>query len=304
VIAYRATLEVPRELAQYVARLLLAERLRRGTPKGSRALTCFWQAVLGLRWFRDRTTPDALARDHGVSRATDYRYLDEVITVLAGQAPELREALERANDEGLSHVILDGTIIPADRCREPALSIQGEVIALWYPGKAHTHGGNIQAVLAPSGFPLWVSPAEPGSVQTSPPRASTPYPPYRTAAAPPAHPGRPRPRRRRHWHPHPGQATPGERELDISTRTRNALLRSLRCLGERGFALLTGRLRTLQHVTAPPGTPGSRQWASGSKAWGSSPWATSRRGQPCLRRRCRRTRWPTRTSEPPRSRQC
>jgi hypothetical protein len=28
-------------------------------------------------------------------------------------------------------------------------------------------------------------------------------------------------------------------DLDINTRTRNALLRSLRCLGERGFALLT-----------------------------------------------------------------
>jgi DDE superfamily endonuclease len=42
------------------------------------------------------------------------------------------------------------------------------------------------------------------------------------------------------------------RELDIDTRTRNALIRSLRCLGERGFALLTGRWRTLQHITASP----------------------------------------------------
>jgi hypothetical protein len=31
VIAYRATLDVPRELAQFVAKLLLAERRRRGT---------------------------------------------------------------------------------------------------------------------------------------------------------------------------------------------------------------------------------------------------------------------------------
>jgi hypothetical protein len=42
------------------------------------------------------------------------------------------------------------------------------------------------------------------------------------------------------------------RDLDITTRSRNALLRSLRCLGERGFALLTGRWRTLQHITASP----------------------------------------------------
>ena len=39
-------------------------------------------------------------------------------------------------------------------------------------------------------------------------------------------------------------------------RTRNALQRSLRCLGERGFALLTVRWRTLQHVTANPGKIG------------------------------------------------
>ena len=68
--------------------------------------------MLGLRWFRDRTTPDALARDHGISRATAYRYLDEVIVVLAARAPDLREALERAQDEGLPHVILDGKIVP------------------------------------------------------------------------------------------------------------------------------------------------------------------------------------------------
>ena len=163
-IAYRATLDVPRELAQFTARLLQAERRRRGTPKGSRALTCFWQAVLGLRWFRDRTTPDALARDHGISRATAYRYLDEVIAVLAEQAPELSEALERAQDEGLPHVILDGKIIEADRCREKTISVKGEAIDLWYSGKAHAHGGNIQAVFTPGGFPLWVSDAEPGSV--------------------------------------------------------------------------------------------------------------------------------------------
>jgi DDE superfamily endonuclease len=253
VIAYRATLDVPGELAQFVARLLLAERGRRGTPKGSRALTCFWQAVLGLRWFRDRTTADALARDHGISRATAYRYLNEVITVLAEQAPELSEALEWAKDQGFSHVILDGTIIPADRCKEPALSVKGEVIDLWYSGKAHAHGSNIQAVLAPDGFPLWVSDAEPGSVHDITAARTHALPALYHAAASGlptlADPG------------YDGagigilipvKQPTGGRELDINTRTRNAIQRSLRCLGERGFALLTGRWRTLQHITASP----------------------------------------------------
>src|SRR5437899_1666818 len=108
VIAYRAMLDVPRELAQYLSRLLHAERRRRGTRKNSRALTCFRQAVLGLRWFRQNADVTALARDHGVARATGYRYLDEVITVLAEQAPDLHEALRRAKDQGLAYVILDG----------------------------------------------------------------------------------------------------------------------------------------------------------------------------------------------------
>ena len=256
-IAYRATLDVPRELAWFVSQLLAAERRRRGTPRDSRALTCFWQAVLGLRWFRDRTTPDALARDHGISRATAYRYLDEVIAVLAGQAPDLRQALERARDEGLSHVILDGTVIPADRCREKTLSVHGDVIDLWYSGKAHAHGGNIQAVIAPDGFPLWVSDVQPGSdhdITAARIHALPALYPAAAAGLPAlADPGY-------HGagigiHVPVKQPTDG-RNLDINTRTRNALLRSLRCLGERGFALVTGRWRTLQHITASPGKIG------------------------------------------------
>ena len=256
-IAYRATLDVPRELAWFVAKLLLAERRRRGTPKGSWALTCFWQAVLGLRWFRDRTSPDALARDHGISRATAYRYVDEVIGVLAREAPQLAEALERATDAGLPHVILDGTVIEADRCKEPAVSVKGEVIDLWYSGKAHAHGGNVQAVTAPDGFPLWVSDVEPGSVHDITAARIHALPALYPAAAAglPAladlgydgagigvH--------------IPVKQPPNGQALAINARTYNALQRSLRCLGERGFALLTGRWRTLQHITASPGKIG------------------------------------------------
>jgi DDE superfamily endonuclease len=253
VIAYRATLDVPRELVQFVAKLLWEERRRRGTPKGSRALTCFWEAVLGVRWFRDRTCPEALARDHRVSRATGYRYVDEVIAVLAAQAPELHQALERASDEGLPHVVLDGTVIPADRCKEPSVSVKGEVIDVWYSGKAHCHGGNIQAVLAPGGFPLWVSDAEPGSVHDLTAARIHALPAlYRAAAA-----GLPALADLGYDGAGIGVHIPvkqpaGGRELDIGTRTCNAIQRSLRCQGERGFALLTGRWRTLQHITASP----------------------------------------------------
>jgi hypothetical protein len=134
-IAYRATLDVSGELAWFAAKLLLAERRRRGTPRGSRALSCFWQAVLGLRWFRDRTAAESPARDHRISRATAYRYLDEVITVLAQQAPDLRRALERAKDEGFSHVILDGKIIPADGAKSPPSASKARSPACGVPAR-------------------------------------------------------------------------------------------------------------------------------------------------------------------------
>lgn len=163
-ITYRATLDVPRELAQYLGRLLHADRRERGTRAGSRALTCYWHAVFALCWFRENRDIAALARDHGISRATGYRYLDQVISVLAEQAPDLHEALRQAKRDGLAHVILDGKIFSADRLAEKTTSAKGKQIDRWYSGKAREHGGNIQALLAPDGFPLWVSDVEPGSV--------------------------------------------------------------------------------------------------------------------------------------------
>lgn len=139
VIAYRATLDVPRELAQYLGRLLHAERRRRGTRTGARALTCWQQAVLGLRWFRQNAEVTALARDAGISRATGYRYLDEVITVLAEQAPDLHQALHRAKADGLPYLILDGKVFSTDRCAHfeqssAASSVETRRHAAWAPG--------------------------------------------------------------------------------------------------------------------------------------------------------------------------
>ena len=45
-------------------------------------------------------------------------------------------------------------------------------------------------------------------------------------------------------------------ELDIDTKTRNVLLRSLGYQGERGFALMSQRWRALQHVSFSPTTIG------------------------------------------------
>jgi DDE superfamily endonuclease len=255
VIAYRATLDVPRELAWFVSQLLAAKRRRRGTPKGSRALTCFWQAVLGLRWFRDRTSPDALARDHAISRATAYRYLDEVITVLADEAPD------PAPGAGAGQA---GRLLARDpgRHHHPRGPVPGaghqhlrrghrSVILRQSPCSRRQHPGGIR----PGRVPLWTSEVDPGSVHDiTPARIHALSALYRAAGLLTlADPGYDGAAIGIHI---PVRQQPGGQELDIDTRTRNALLRSLRCLGERGFALVTGRWRILQHITASPGNIG------------------------------------------------
>ncbi len=112
---YRAGIDVPRHVVEYLARLLAAHRRCIRTPRGSRALSPFRQAVLVRRWFRERGCVHCLARDAGVSQATGYRYLHEGIDILVDQAPDLHEVPDRCRREGMTHVILDGTLIESDR---------------------------------------------------------------------------------------------------------------------------------------------------------------------------------------------
>jgi hypothetical protein len=62
----------------------------------------------------------------GISQATAYRYNDEAVEVLAVKAPSLREALEKAAEQGLPYLILDGTLIPSDRCADKKTSRKGK----------------------------------------------------------------------------------------------------------------------------------------------------------------------------------
>ena len=161
-MTYVCTLDVSRELVLYVARLLAAERRRRGTRRGTRRLTPFHQARFALAWLRDRCDLERLGGGFGLCRATAYRYLDEALCVLSDQAPSLQEALERAREEELPYLILDGTIIDCDRLTGTTTSRKGKEIDLWYSGKAHDFGGNTQALMDPNGIPRWISDVFPG----------------------------------------------------------------------------------------------------------------------------------------------
>ena len=136
-LSYRVILDVPLPLVVFVSRLLAAHRREIGTRDGTRALTCWKQAVFALAWFRDRPDIRRLGQGFGISQATAYRYKDEAVEVLAAKAPTLREALEKAVEQGLPYLILDGTLISSDRCADKKTSRKGKEIDKWYSGKAH-----------------------------------------------------------------------------------------------------------------------------------------------------------------------
>ena len=127
-----------------------------------------------------------------------------------------------------------------------------------------------QAVTAPDGLPLWVSEAEPGSVHDITAARLHALPAlYRAAAAD-------LPTLADSGYEGAGlgilipvKRPPGGGELDIDTRTRDAILRSLRCLGERGFALLPACLAA------------ARLWPGGTCSAAAVP-AVLRRCLPCV----------------------
>jgi len=158
-VSYTATLPIGEPTVAYVSSLLNTERRRRRTRRGRRALGPWRHAVLVLRWFLDATRVAQLAADNQLSSSTTYRYLHEGIDVLAAVAPGLHGALLAARTAGHTHVNIDGTLIRTDRSKAVGPTAK---VDRWWSGKHHHHGGNVQVVTAPDGWPLWSSPVRPG----------------------------------------------------------------------------------------------------------------------------------------------
>lgn len=134
-------------------------------------------------------------------------------------------------------------------------SVKGKTIDLWYSGKHKNFGGNVQAVMRPDGFPVWTSPVSPGHLHDLtvareqdvlgalywaasqldlPTLADSGYESAGRGVYTPIK-----------------QPTDSKR-LAVDNRAYNMLLRAMRSLGERGFALLTQRWHALQRITASP----------------------------------------------------
>jgi hypothetical protein len=158
-VTYTAVLPIRDETVDFLTDLLAAERVRRGTRSDTRSLSVHDQAVLVLRWFLDGTRMRQLARDNGIGKSTGYDYLHEGIDVLATRAPSLHGALLAAKAAGYSHVSIDGVLIETDRVSTPGPT---PGVDLWWSGKHANHGGNVQVLTAPDGWPIWTSEVRPG----------------------------------------------------------------------------------------------------------------------------------------------
>ena len=254
-IAYTTTLEVRRETAECLAKLLAAHRLAVGTRAGRRALGPFKQAVMVLRWFLDGTRVRQLATDNHLGKSTAYEYLHEGIDVLAAQAPDLADALAAAKDAGLTHLNLDGTVIRTDRIHTPGPNGSD----LWWSGKHKHHGGNIQVLSGPDGWPLWTSGVRPGREHdTTCAKADPRLLPALEAADAAGMPtltdlgyeGLSTAIR------HPVKKPKG-RDLAEEHQAYNALIRGIHALAERANSLLKTTFKALRRVSLDPNRIGT-----------------------------------------------
>ena len=249
-VTYTCVLPVREQTVDFLADLLAAERRRRGTRAGTRSLDCHDQAVLVLRWLLDATRVARLAADNAISDSTVYDYVHEGLDVLAARAPGLHGALLAAKAAGYSHVIIDGTLIETDRVSTPGPT---PGVDLWWSGKHDNHGGNIQIIAAPDGWPLWTSPVRPGREHdTTCARTHTELLPALTAAGADLRPlgdlG------------YEGEAatitvgfkTPNHGRLTTTQQQFNKAHNRVRAIGERANALLKMTFRALRNVSVNP----------------------------------------------------
>jgi hypothetical protein len=245
VITYRATLDVPEQTVYQVSRWLAAHRKVDDLRPWQRAATPFVQAVMVLRWFKDATDLPILARDAGVSIATGYRYVHEAIDVIASHAPDLPDVLARGLRQGWAFVCLDGTLIPSTGCSAPSEAGHD----MWYSGKHKRHGGNIQVLTDPTGYPEWVSDVEPGSTHDITAARIHALP----ALYPAAKAKLPTLTDKGYTGAGIGIIVPTKgHNLAPDTQTRNALISALRAAAERANALLKRTWKALERVTLDP----------------------------------------------------
>ncbi|WP_329468409.1 transposase family protein [Streptomyces sp. NBC_01431] len=113
-------------------------------------------AVVVLAVLRHDQRLADMAGGNNVSESTVRRWRDELITLLAAQAPRLDRALKKVAARGGEAVLIDGTLIPTQRRT-------GRANRRNYSGKHRRHGLHFLALTDENGRLIWISAARPGS---------------------------------------------------------------------------------------------------------------------------------------------
>ncbi|MFD0883363.1 transposase family protein [Streptosporangium algeriense] len=148
---YRAAVDLSRSTLNYVAGLI--RRRRKAIGSTWRLLNPGQQALLVLVYLRKDETFTGIGAGFGVSATTAWRYVEETVMLLSARSPKLTPALRKAKKAGLTHMILDGTLIPTDRVRADRPH---------FSGRHRVHGMNVQVIAGSDGVILWTSGAMPG----------------------------------------------------------------------------------------------------------------------------------------------
>ena len=144
---YRAALPLSSKTLAFVSGII--RRYRKSIGSCWRKLNPGQQALLVLAYLRE--TFAELAAGYTVGVTTAWRYVNETTELLAARSPKLRTAVRAAKKAGWAFAVLDGTLIPSDRCAGKKTSKKGKEIDTWYSGKAREPAGNVQALAAPGG---------------------------------------------------------------------------------------------------------------------------------------------------------
>ncbi|MER8062807.1 transposase family protein [Streptomyces sp. NPDC094022] len=112
-------------------------------------------AVIVLAVLRHDQRMADMAGGNNVSESTVRRWRDELIALLAAQAPRLDRALKKVARQGGEVVLIDGTLITTQRRT-------GKADRRNYSGKHHRHGLHFLALTDERGRLIWISAARPG----------------------------------------------------------------------------------------------------------------------------------------------
>jgi hypothetical protein len=146
VLFSRAAVDLSRSMLNYVSGLIGRHRKKIGSAW--RLLNPGQQALVVVVYLRKDETFTEIGAGLTVSATTAWRYVEETVMLLSARSPKLAQAIHKAARDGLTHVILDGTLIPTDRVKADRPH---------FSGKHRVHGMNVQVIAGPDGTILWTS---------------------------------------------------------------------------------------------------------------------------------------------------